>query len=164
MKFDPVEICAALAAEGVEFVVLGGFAAVIHGSSLPTEDVDVIPSREWSNLERLARALTSLDARIRTSGEAIATNLDAAFIANMPLMLNLVTKFGDLDLTFAPAGLLSDFDSWSTGSRPAKLREGLVVQVAALQDIIDSKTAANRPKDQMALPYLEALRDQIGTV
>lgn len=51
MSFDPVEICAVLEEEGVQFVILGGFAAVIHGSPLPTEDIDVIPSRErrtWS--------------------------------------------------------------------------------------------------------------------
>jgi hypothetical protein len=33
--------------------------------------------------------------------------------------------------------------------------------VASLDDVIDSKRAANRPKDQMALPYLESLRDEI---
>ncbi len=42
MTFDPVEICAVLDEEGVEFVILGGFAAIIHGSPLPTEDIDVI--------------------------------------------------------------------------------------------------------------------------
>jgi hypothetical protein len=55
MSFDPVEICAVLSEEGVEFVVLGGFAAIIHGSPLPTEDIDVIPSRSAANLERLAQ-------------------------------------------------------------------------------------------------------------
>jgi hypothetical protein len=36
-----------------------------------------------------------------------------------------------------------------------------MVLVASLDDIIDSKRAANRPKDQMALPYLESLRDEL---
>ena len=61
MSFDPVEICAVLEAEGVDFVILGGFAAVIHGSPVPTEDIDIIPSRDGPNLERLARALKTLD-------------------------------------------------------------------------------------------------------
>ena len=76
MTFDPVEICAVLDEEGVEFVVLGGFAAIIHGSPLPTEDIDVIPSREGDNLERLAQALKRLGARIRTGDEAIETNIE----------------------------------------------------------------------------------------
>lgn len=37
----------------------------------------------------------------------------------------------------------------------------VVVGVASLDDIIDSKRAANRPRDQMALPYLESLRDEL---
>jgi len=161
MSFDPVEICAVLVEEGVDFVILGGFAAVIHGSSLPTEDIDLIPSREWENLERLARALKRLEAKIRTSGEAVPAPLDAAFIKNMPHMLNLVTKYGDLDLTFTPAGLLKGYEEWRARARVAQLREGLSVVVASLDDIIASKVAANRPKDHRALPYLESLRDQL---
>jgi hypothetical protein len=162
MTFDPVEICAVLDEEGVEFVVLGGFAAIIHGSPLPTEDIDVIPSREGDNLERLARALKRLGAKIRTGDEAIETNIDAAFIRNMPHMLNLVTRFGDIDLVFTPAGTLKVYEQWLERSRRAQLRDGLIVTVASLDDIIASKVAANRPKDQRALPYLESLRDQLG--
>lgn len=162
MRFDPVEICAVLADEGVEFVVLGGFAAIIHGSPLPTEDIDLIPSRTAENLECLARALDRLEAKIRTGDEAIPTRIDAAFLRNMPHMLNLETRFGDVDLVFTPAGDLTSYEQWRTRSRRAQLREGLVVAVADLDDVIASKTAANRPKDQRSLPYLESLREQIG--
>lgn len=162
MSFDPVEICAVLCDEGVEFVVLGGFAAIIHGSALPTEDIDVIPSRSGANLERLATALTRLEAKIRTGDEPIETRIDAAFILNMPHMLNLVTRFGDIDLVFTPAGTLTNYEQWLERSRRAQLRDGLVVAVADLDDIIASKAAANRPKDQRSLPYLESLRDQLG--
>ncbi len=161
MTFDPVEICAVLAGEGVDFVVLGGFAAVVHGSPLPTEDIDVIPARNADNLERLATALQRLGATIRTGADAAETRIDAAFIANMPHMLNLVTDYGDLDLVFSPAGALADYEAWMERSRHARLREGVVVAVADLDDIIASKVAANRAKDQRALPYLESLRDEI---
>jgi len=162
MSFDPVEICAALVAEGVQFVLLGGFAGVVHGSPLPTEDIDILPSRTDENLERLARALQHLGAEIRTGDEPIETKIDAAFIRNMPHMLNLVTRYGDLDLVFTPAGALTSYEQWAVAARSAELREGLVVEVAALDDIIASKSAANRPKDQRSLPYLESLRDQLG--
>jgi hypothetical protein len=162
MSFDPVEICAVLSEEGVEFVVLGGFAAIIHGSPLPTEDIDVIPSRSGANLERLATALTRLGAKIRTGDEPIETRIDAAFILDMPHMLNLVTRFGDLDLVFTPAGTLKNYEQWLERARRAQLREGLVVAVADLDDIIASKSAANRRKDQRSLPYLESLREQLG--
>lgn len=162
MRFDPVEICAVLTEERVDFVVLGGFAAIVHGSSLPTEDIDVIPSRDLANLERLATALQRMGAKIRTGDEPVETRIDAAFILNMPHMLNLVTRYGDVDLVFTPAGALKNYEQWLERSRKAQLREGLVVAVANLDDIIASKTAANRPKDQRALPYLESLRDQLG--
>jgi hypothetical protein len=162
MSFDPVEICAVLSEEGVEFVVLGGFAAIIHGSPLPTEDIHVIPSRSGANLERLATALTRLGAKIRTGDEPIETRIDAAFILDMPHTLNLVTRFGDLDLVFKPAGTLKNYEQWLERARRAQLREGLVVAVADLDDIIASKSAANRPKDQRSLPYLESLREQLG--
>jgi hypothetical protein len=161
MSFDPVEICAVLSEEGVEFVVLGGFAAIIHGSPLPTEDIDVIPSRSAPNLERLATALKRLEAKIRTEDEPIETRIDAAFILNMPHMLNLATRYGDIDLVFTPAGALNSYEQWLKRSLRAQLREGLVVEVADLDDIIASKAAANRPKDQRSLPYLESLRDQL---
>jgi hypothetical protein len=162
MSFDPVEICSVLAEEGVDFVVLGGFAAIIHGAPLPTEDIDVIPSREGGNSERLARALKRLGAKIRTGGEPVETNIDAAFIQSMPRMLNLTTRYGDIDLVFTPSGALTSYEQWRARSRRAQLREGLIVAVADLDDIIASKVAANRPKDQRSLPYLESLREQRG--
>ena len=159
--FDPVRICEILAEERVDFVVLGGFAAIVRGSSLPTQDIDVIPSRERANLDRLGRALTRMNAMIRISGDPVPTKVDGAFLVNMPHMLNLVTDFGEMDLTFTPAGSAGDFEGWSRNATPEEIEDGLIVMVASLDDIIDSKRAANRLKDQMALPYLESLRDEI---
>lgn len=159
--FDPVRICSILLEEQVEFVVLGGFAAIVRGSSLPTKDIDIVPSRDRSNLDRLGRALTRMNAKIRVSGDPVPTKIDGAFLANMPHMLNLVTDFGEMDLTFTPAGSTGNYDGWLRGATPEEIEDGLTVYVASLDDIIDSKRTANRPKDQMALPYLESLRDEI---
>lgn len=159
MTFDPAAICRILNEEGVDYVVVGGFAAVILGSPLPTEDVDVLPSREDSNLGRLARALRRLGAQIRTAGEPVPAPLDAEFLANMPHMLNLVTDFGILDLAFTPAGPRQGFEEWNAGASSIEIADRLTVRVASLDDIIASKRAANRPKDTRALPYLESLRD-----
>ena len=160
--FDPVRICAILNEEGVDYVVVGGFAAVVRGSSLPTRDIDVVPSRSKENLDRLGRALRRMGAQIRTEGDPLPAPLDGPFLANLPLMLNLVTQFGDMDLAFVPAGRAGGYDGWRIAETPEELTDGLSVAVASLDDIIDSKRAANRPKDQMALPYLESLRDELG--
>lgn len=160
--FDPVRICQILNEELVEYIVVGGFAAVIHGSSLPTQDIDVLPARSTGNFDRLSRALKRMKAQIRTAGDPLPAPLDGPFLANMSSILNLVTEFGELDLTFAPSGELDGFDGWKAHAVVVEIAEGLPVVVAALDDVIASKRAANRPKDQMALPYLESLRDQLG--
>jgi hypothetical protein len=160
--FDPVGICAILNEEGVDYVIVGGFAAVVHGSPLPTRDIDVVPSRVPGNLDRLGRALERMNAMIRTSGDPVPARIDGPFLANMPLMLNLVTDFGEMDLTFAPSGGLGGFDEWNAHAIVVEIADGVAVHIAALDDIINSKRAANRPKDQMALPYLESLREQLG--
>lgn len=160
--FDPVRICEVLNEEGVEYIVIGGFAAVIHGSSLPTRDIDVLPTRESGNLTKLARALNRIGAMIRTSGDPVSTLIDGPFLANMPLMLNLVTDLGEIDLAFSPSGPLDGYDGWNAHAIVLTIAPGIDVRVASLEDIIASKRAANRPKDQQALPYLESLRDQLG--
>jgi len=159
--FDPVRICEILNEEQVDYVVVGGFAAVIRGSSLPTRDIDIVPSRIPANLDRLARALTRMNAEIRISGDSVPARIDGAFLANMPFMLSLVTDFGEMDLTFAPAGKAGGYDGWRVGATEETVSEGLTVVVASLDDIIDSKQAANRPKDHLSLPYLESLRDEV---
>ena len=161
MMFDPLQICRILNAEQVDYVVIGGLAAVIRGSSLPTEDIDIVPSRDSDNLDRLGRALTRLGAMIRTQDEPVPVRLDGPFLASMPLMLNLITDAGILDITFVPAGAAGDYEGWRRGSTAEEIDDGLLIAVASLDDVIDSKRAANRPKDLGALPYLESLRDEL---
>lgn len=160
--FDPVRICEVLNEEGVEYVVIGGFASFIHGSPLPTLHVDVVPSRHAENLDRLAGALSRMNAMIRTSDGPVPVRIDGKFLAAMPLMLNLVTDHGDVDLTFKPSGPLEGFEEWNAGAVRVEIADDVQVRIAALDDIIESKRAANRSKDQIALPYLESLRDELG--
>jgi hypothetical protein len=54
-----------------------------------------------------------MNAKIRTADEAVPAMLDAEFLANMPMMLNLITDFGILGLTFEPSGSLHGYADWS---------------------------------------------------
>lgn len=141
----------------VRYVVIGGIGATLHGSPLPTRDADICPALDGANLDSLASALREMEVRIRTADapEGLPFACDAAFLQRMKL-LNLTTRFGDLDLSFEPAGT-SGYAELSARSVAFDLGEGLVVPVAALEDIIRSKEAANREKDRQALPTLRLL-------
>lgn len=159
--FDPIRICQILNEEQVDFVVVGGFASVVHGSTLPTQDVDVLPSLQRENLDRLGRALQRMRAMIRTDDEPVPAPLDGAFLVNLGSVLNLVTDLGDVDVMFRPTGSVGDFAVWRNHSIEVEIADGVTIRIAALDDIIESKRAADRPKDRMALPFLESLRDQL---
>ena len=159
--FDPVRVCEILNEEGVEYIVVGGFATVVHGSSLPTRDIDVVPSRDPGNLDKLGRALRRMNAMIRTEVDPVPAPLDRRFLSNIKVALNLTTDCGDVDLTFSPSGGLGGFDGWKVRAVLIEIADGVAVRIAALDDIIASKAAANRPKDQRVLPYLESLREQL---
>jgi hypothetical protein len=157
---DPDALFACLERHGVKYVLIGGLAAVLHGSPLPTVDADICPSREPDNLVRLSAALADLDARIRSADapDGVPFSRDAAFLATVEL-LNLVTNAGDLDLAFLPAGG-ADYTVLATRAKAFHVR-GLVIPVAALEDVIRSKEAANRPKDHRNLPVLRQLLDEL---
>ncbi|CAN5183208.1 hypothetical protein BH23ACT9_BH23ACT9_29560 [soil metagenome] len=161
LSYDPLRALECLHRHGVDFVLIGGVAAVAHGSPLATFDTDITPQRSLDNLDRLAAALRELNARIRTSAEPVAFPIDGGFLAAQPHMLNLTTDAGDLDLTFAPAGFPEGFAQLRPGAVEVSLVEGAVTAVAALRDVIASKAAADRDKDRAALPYLRALLARI---
>lgn len=93
----------------VAFVVIGGFAIQLHGVDglARTADLDVTPRRTTENLRRLASALTELDACLRGVGlpdDGLAVPWHADLLARMDVALNLVTKYGPLDISLQPSG------------------------------------------------------------
>lgn len=155
-SFDAVSIFAVLNSHRVDYVLVGGYAAQLRGASRPTTDAVVTPETGVDNLARLSAALRELKARIRTDAvpEGLPFNTSAEALQGMKT-LNLQTEHGDLDLTFVPDGTTGYRDL--IRSATAEPVGGTVVQVAALIDIIRSKTAAGRQKDIEALPELHAL-------
>lgn len=158
---QPECLFAALADAGVDYVLIGGLAGVLHGSPVMTNDADIVPASTPTNLERLARALRDLRARLRSDREPEGVEFDPhpELLASMA-MLNLTTRCGDLDLSFTPAGT-QGYDDLVERAVTFNVRE-LVIPVASLADVIRSKEAADRPKDRAMLPTLYALRDELA--
>lgn len=155
-EFDPGELLGVLLAHHVQFVLIGGMAALAHGSPFPTEDLDITPNTQRDNLERLSAALRELRARIRVDGlpEGLDFDHDADSLAASTVW-NLTTRFGDLDLAVLPAGTTGYADLMRSASATSVF--DLTVSIASLGDVIRSKQAANRPKDQRVLPTLREL-------
>lgn len=158
---DPLEILRALERHGVRYVLIGAAAARIAGAPVVTEDVDVTPATDRTNLERLANALREVDARLRAAREpeGVPFVVDADTLSGAD-MWTLTTSAGDLDVCFTPSGTRGYDDLRREASR-TDLGSGLVVTVASLRDVIRSKEAAGRAKDIAQLPLLRQTLEQI---
>lgn len=156
-EFEPERLLAALHQNGVRFVVIGLLAAVFHGAQEATEDVDVTPDAGVRNLARLAATLRHLDAVVLDERGA---PLPDAPIDDQHLRIagvtHLRTRHGKLDVVINPAGARGYADLAEMSTR-LRLPGGAVVQVAALERVIESKRVSDRPKDRAVIPRLEQL-------
>lgn len=158
---DVDRLLATLHRHQVDFLLVGGMAAIAHGALRPTADVDCLARSSAENLSRLAAAMRELNARLRIAGltdaEAaqLPTPLDADMLGRMRIS-TWRTDAGDFDvLTEVPArdGSRLRYDEL-VGRASVLDIHGIAVQVAALEDLIASKEWADRPKDRDALPEL----------
>jgi hypothetical protein len=140
----------------VAYVLIGGLAAVYHGSPFPTEDADITPEASRPNLVRLSASLREIKARIRTetAPEGLLFACEAQTLASAQTW-NLTTDAGDLDLAFQPAGT-QGYPDLRRDATAAQVYD-VTVRIASLSDVIRSKQAANRPKDQRVLPTLREI-------
>lgn len=153
-EFLPSQLLRALTAGGVEFVVIGGYAAVAYGSPRLTNDLDVSYSPEPANLEALGRVLVGLDARLRGLEEEVPFVADARALRQVEL-LTLDTRHGPLDLLAAPGG----GPGWAALRRDAIEVEldDVTVPVASLEHLKAMKRAAGRAQDILDIEELEAI-------
>ncbi len=143
-----------LAEYNVECVIVGGVAATLYGSSYLTNDLDVCHARSAANLERLAQALRSVNARLRGAPKDIPFILDAETLRR-GLNFTFQTDIGAIDLL----GEVSGVGGFPEARASAVIYElfGHQYAVLALDKLIAAKRAAGRTKDLLVLPELEAI-------
>jgi len=147
---------------GVEYILIGAFAAQLHNAPIPvTTDIDFTPSRTPDNIARLDSALTELKAKIRIPDAPyeLAFAHSPSSIAGIDI-LNLTCEFGDFDLCYLPSGT-SGYDDLVRSAHTVMIG-GMSTQVADLSDVIRSKRAAGRAKDLAVLPILVAYAETLG--
>jgi hypothetical protein len=140
----------------VNCVIVGGVAAAIHGSLLLTNDLDVCYARDSSNLQQLADALQSVNARLRNVPEGLPFIADAETLKR-GLNFTFTTDIGALDLLGEVRGV-GQYADVLADSVTVKLF-GYHFSVIDIGKLIVAKRAAGRPKDLLALPELEAIQE-----
>jgi hypothetical protein len=139
---------------GVEFVIIGGWSAILHGSSYITNDLDICFSRRKENLGRLARALAPFHPKLRDLPAELPFVWDEATLRNGTIF-TLSTDLGVIDLLAEVSGL-GGFDEVNAHSVLIDAFDRRV-RTLDLPSLIRAKRAAGRPKDLLVLPELESL-------
>ncbi len=146
---DLVGLISALQTAGVQFTVVGGVAAVLHGAGVTTLDLDIVPRRTRANAARLWRALESLDARLQDPAGRILRPRPEDFLGEGQIKLD--TNLGPVDVLCT----LHDGRDYDVLVHSSEILEGdLSVRVLDLPTLIEVKSTTGRAKDRVVLPIL----------
>jgi len=135
----------------VDFVVVGGVCAVLHGAPVATFDLDVVHSRDPENIMRLQAALRALEARYRVPGHR-HRRPDESHLASAGHQL-LMTRYGPLDLLGA-IGAGRDYGALLAHTVRMRIGAGLNVRLLDLPTLIEIKQETGGDKDKAVLAIL----------
>ncbi len=156
-ELDFVEALRTLIRHEVEFMVVGGVAAILQGSPLTTEDLDILFLASDENIDRLVATLQELEAYyLDPASHRIEPNPPR--LASLRMYL-LKTNHGRLDV-FRTVGDGLGYEALLPRSRHLKIAE-MNVRILDLDAIIETKEQAGRPKDHYQLPFLRQLQAEI---
>lgn len=157
-EFDPAPIVQALNRHEVDFVLIGGQAAILLGSARATFDIDIAYARDRRNLERLANALRELGASLRGAPDDVPFLLDAETLQR-GMNFTFTTRFGPLDILGEPAGA----PPYAELKRAAVATEvaGSLIPAASIDHLIAMKEAAGRPQDKVDAQELRVISDEL---
>ena len=142
---------------GVEFVIVGGLAAVLHGAPVDTFDLDIVPARDEANVARLLRVLDALDAIYRMQPDR-RLKPDASHLSS-PGHHNLITNCGPLDVLGTIGGGLG-YEDLLPHTVEMETGGGVRVRVLNLATIVALKEELAGEKDRAVLPILRRTLEQ----
>lgn len=154
---DYAKMIQALAAERVDFIIVGGAAAFLHGSSRLTDDLDIVYSRAKANQQRLVRALEQLKPRLRGAPVDLPFQWDEQTLQN-GMNFTLATSVGSLDIFGEIIGGPS-FEDLVADTITLNLF-GSECLCLNLPRLIKVKEATGRPKDLDIAKELKALVEE----
>ena|SRR5579863_1458050 len=136
---------------GIDFILVGGLAAVLNGAPVNTFDVDVVHSREAGNVDRILRVLGELDAVFRIQPER-RIKPNASHLASAG-HLNLITRLGPLDI-LGTIGRDLGYQELIPHSVELAISADLRIRVLDLETLIAVKEELGGEKDRAVLPIL----------
>lgn len=135
----------------VQFILVGGLAAVIQGAPVTTLDVDILYDPSPDNIEKLFALLKSISAIYRRPDDKIIKPKKEDFFKKGHLLFT--TGLGPLDvLAFIEEG--KTYDALLENTVKIEFR-GHIIRVLNLKTIIDLKKTSKDPKDKQRLSVLE---------
>lgn len=143
-----------LAAGGIDFVVVGGYAAVLHGSSYVTQDLDVCAVLTEDSVGRLREVLKDVDPRHRMSPGKLSF-LDEPPPGTALKNLYLRTRIGVVDVLTEVTGV-GDYERLKAKAQSVSIG-GHAVRLIALDDLIAAKEALARDKDLIVAKELRVI-------
>jgi hypothetical protein len=155
MTDDFISLLERLVKAGVDFVVVGGFAGIVHGCTYVTQDVDICCNFSPANLLALQKAVSKLHPVHRMTPKRKKLELTEENCKQFK-NLYLDTDIGQLDCVSFIDGL-GDYQKVKQASKPVKVRD-TKLRVLSLNALIKAKRAMNRPRDREALLQLEAIK------
>jgi len=139
----------------IEFIVVGGLAAVIQGAPVTTFDLDIVHRQTDENIQKLFKFLKSIDSYLRRPDDRIIE----------PTAEDLKAKYGPLDvLAFIEKG--HGFEELIANSTEIDFHS-YKVSVLNLETILELKRDSKDPRDRQRLPIyeetLKLIRDKSGS-
>lgn len=155
---DFLGLLRALFDHGVDFILVGGVAAVLHGAPIGTFDLDVVHSRSPENIERLLAVLQDLDAYYRGRGEQ-RVRPDTSHLASPGHRL-LMTRFGPLHVL----GTIGDDHGYEdlVEHTVEVWVSGMPVRVLDLETLIAVKEETGHEKDRAVIPILRRTLEEMS--
>jgi hypothetical protein len=155
MTGDFFDLLERLVGASVDFVIVGGFAGVVHGCTYVTQDIDICCDFSADNLLRLQKAVCDINPvhRMTPNRQKLELTKDNC---NQFKNLYLDTDIGQLDCV----SFISGVGYFQAVKKKSTLieAENIQLRVLGLDALIDSKKAMNRPRDRQIILQLEAIK------
>lgn len=141
-KPDLLALVDSLNRHEVDYVLIGGMAAVVYGATRLTDDLDILARDMDDNMERLSAALNDLHATSDIAEHVSTFELRA-------MNTRWSTAAGTVDVLVSAKGPAGTTINWRMIEPTARtiVHEGHQVRIAALDDLLVMKLSVGRPRD-----------------